>query len=265
MCEAAEIAESAKPEFLDINCGCWVKNVVARQAGAALLKEPDTMVAMADALVKRSSLPVTLKTRLGWNKQSIIIIELAKKLEQTGIAALCVHCRTRDMGHSGEADWDWIYKLKQEVSMPIILNGDVRSPQDAKTAFDNTGCDAVMVGRGAIGNPFVFRQIQKYLATGELEPEPDIDERIEYCLRHLQLSIEYKGDVYGVKEFRKYYTGYLKGLYSAASVRRDVVIMDSYNAIEERLLEYQEFYHNRYAESFVQPQTDINLQANIAL
>lgn len=248
MVEAALRAEAAGPDFIDINCGCWVKNVVARNAGAALLKEPDTMVEMAKALVKACKLPVTLKTRLGWDRSSIGIVELAQRLEQeAGIAALAVHCRTRDMGHEGEADWSWIPKIKEKVSMPVIVNGDIICPESAKRAFEQTGADAVMIGRAAINNPWVFRQVKTYLQSGHLETEPNIRERVATCLEHLALSIEFKGPRYGIVEFRKYYAGYLRGLYSASAVKQDLVRYEEASQIEERLLRYVDDYEHLVA------------------
>lgn len=155
---AAKKAESSSPDFIDINCGCWVRNVVARNAGAALLKDPPAMAAMTKALVDTVGLPVTVKTRLGWDKQSIVIEDVAKRLEDAGASAITVHCRTRDMGHSGDADWHWIPKVKRAVSIPVILNGDIVHAQEALRAFKETGCDAVMIGRAAVGNPFIFRK-----------------------------------------------------------------------------------------------------------
>jgi tRNA-dihydrouridine synthase B len=244
MIEAARLTEEAQPDFIDINCGCWVKNVVARNAGAALLREPDTMVKMSKALVDAVALPVTVKTRLGWDHSSIIIVDLAKRLEQeAGIAALTIHCRTRDMGHEGDADWAWIEKVKRAVSIPVILNGDVQTPYDVHRAFTTTGCDAVMIGRAAISNPFVFRQAQTYMKHGIIESPPTIEERIETCLEHLRLSIEYKeGDERKtVMEFRKFIAGYLKGLHNASHVRQDLVTYTTYTEVEERLRLFQKF------------------------
>ena len=246
MSEAAAIAESSNPDFLDINCGCWVKNVVARSAGAALLREPDKMVSMVKAVVDAVKLPVTVKTRLGWDQNSIVIVELAKRLEQeAGIAALAVHCRTRDMGHDGSADWAWVEKVKQAISIPVILNGDVETAQDCKEAFEKTGCDAVMIGRAAITNPFVFRQAKTYLRTGVEEPPPNVYERVDLCLTHLRHSVAYKGEGLAVREFRKFYTGYLKGLYDVSTVRQDLMRYASFAEVEERLWQYHGFLQER--------------------
>jgi nifR3 family TIM-barrel protein len=238
--EAARIASEAQPDFLDLNCGCWVQNVVARNAGAALLKDPDRMVAMARSMVEAVSLPVTVKTRLGWSADSIRIVEIARRLEtEAGIAALCVHCRTRDQGHSGPADWSWIPRIKEAVSIPVILNGGVTTPEDVLRAFQTTGCDAVMIGRAAIGNPFIFRQAKQLLATGTYS-EPTPWERIHTCLHHLRMSIALKGEERAVREFRKFYAGYLRGLPYSAAVRAQLMSLTSFDAIEDTLHRYAE-------------------------
>ncbi len=239
MAEAARIAEAAGPDFIDINCGCWVKNVVARSAGAALLKDLPAMKQIAQSVMDNTSLPVTLKTRLGWDRESIRIVEVARMLEDIGIQALAIHCRTRDQGHEGEASWEYITQVKEAVSMPVILNGSVRSAEDVKRAFD-TGADAVMIGRAAIGNPWIFREAKHYMTTGELLPEPDIDERIRVAREHFRLSVEYKGLKYGVIEFRKYWGGYLKGQPLASNARGDLVRINDPEEIERRLDRYRE-------------------------
>lgn len=244
MVEAARVAVESNPDVLDINCGCWVKNVVARNAGAALLKDPPLMAAMARALVEAVPVPVTVKTRLGWDRSSIVICQVARMLEDAGVAALAIHCRTRDMGHSGSAEWSWVGRVKEVVSIPVILNGDVTSALDIKRAFEETGCDAVMIGRAAIGNPFIFRQAKTLLETGKLESPPSPEERIAVCLEHLRLSIEYHADEQrAVREFRKFYAGYLKSLPHAATVRRELMEFTSYAPIEERLLQYAELLY----------------------
>jgi len=238
MVEAAKVAAASGPDFLDINFGCWVKNVVARNAGAALLKEPEQMQALTKAIVDAVDIPVTVKTRLGWSKDSIVIVEVAKMLQDVGAAALTVHCRTRDMGHDGDADWTWIPKIKQAVDIPVILNGDVKTPQDVRRAFDTTGADAVMIGRAAIGHPFLFKRAKEFMATGEEPAEVHHREKIETCLEHLRLELEYKPQRRAIHEFRKHYGGYLKGLHNNSHARQAVVRMETYEEIEERLLEF---------------------------
>lgn len=247
MVDAAQRAAEAGPDFIDINFGCWVKNVVARNAGAALLKDPPAMAAMTKAIVDAVDLPVTVKTRLGWDKNSIVIVDVARMIQDAGAAALTVHCRTRDQGHEGDADWTWIPRIKEAIDIPVILNGDVQSAEDVKEAFDTTGCDAVMIGRAAIGNPFLFRNAKAFVETGML-PSPILAaERIRVCLEHLTLEIGYKSLKRAVHEFRKHYGGYLKGLPNNSPVRKDIVVMETYAEIEERLLAYASDLEHAFA------------------
>ena len=210
MVDAAKIVEQSGADILDINYGCWVKKVVNHDAGAALTKNPEKMAEITKAVVDAVSIPVTAKTRLGWTQNTINIFEIADRMEQTGIRALALHCRTRDQGMHGSADWSYVRQLKERVSLPIILNGDVRTAKEAKKAFDDTSCDAVMIGRAAVGNPFLFKQVKEYLNNGIESFEPTVEDKVNLCLRHLQLSIKYKGFPKGLFEFRKHYSGYLK-------------------------------------------------------
>ena len=234
MREAAQISEAAEPDFIDINCGCWVKNVVGHGAGASLLKDPPRMEAMVRAVADATKLPVTVKTRLGWDRDTINILEIAPMLEQAGAKALTIHCRTRSQGHNGEADWSWIPRIKEVVSIPVFLNGDVKTPEDAERAFRETGCDGVMIARGAITNPFIFQQIKELRATGTYS-EPTLEERIELCVRHLAHSCEVRGEQRGVFAFRKHYAGYLRELHGGARVRSDLMQITSLERCIERL------------------------------
>jgi tRNA-dihydrouridine synthase B len=239
MAGSARIAEEAGPDFIDINCGCWVKDVVARNAGAALLKDIDGMRSIVKSVVDATSLPVTVKTRLGWDRASIRIVEVARMLEDIGVAALAIHCRTRDQGHEGLVSWEYIEQVKEAVAIPVILNGDVRTSADVKRAFD-TGADAVMIGRAAIANPWIFREAKHFLDTGEDLAPPTFDERLEVALDHLQMSIDYKGYKYGILEFRKYWGGYLHGMPLASVARRDLVVINELEEIITRLDRYHE-------------------------
>ncbi len=235
--QAAAIAEQAEPDFIDVNCGCWVKKVARRGAGAGLLKDLKQFETVVRSVMKGTSLPVTVKTRLGWDPTNIVVLEVARMLEQLGVAALTVHCRTRDQGHSGAADWSWLEKLKATVSMPILGNGDVVVEEDAERMLA-TGCDGVMIGRGAIQNPWIFQQIKHYLATGERLPRPTVLERTEVCLKHLKGSVAIRGEVRGTQNFRKYYAGYFKSLPGVAKLRSELMAFVEVAPIEDRLRRY---------------------------
>ena len=239
MAESARIAESANPDFIDINCGCWVKDVVKRNAGAGLLRDLPLMRQVVKSVVDNTKLPVTVKTRLGWDRNSIVITDVARMVEDVGAVALAIHCRTRDQGHEGIASWEYISEVKKVVSIPVILNGDVKTPEDVKRAFE-TGADAVMIGRAAIANPWIFRDARAFMDTGVVPPEPTLEERLTVAVEHLRHNLEYKGERYGILEFRKFWGGYLKGLPLASVVRRDLVVAPDIDTVEERLLRYRE-------------------------
>ena len=217
--QATEIAAEQNPDIIDINCGCWVSNVALRGAGAGLLRDLPQMKEVVSRVIGATHLPVTVKTRLGWDQESIRIVEVAKMLEDIGVQALAIHCRTRGQGHKGAVDYEWIPKVKDAVSIPIILNGDVVSPQIVKDAFDSTGCDGVMIGRGAITHPWIFREAQHYLKTGELLPAPSLKERAELCIKHVRLAIEHDGGKYALIGMRRHYAGYFRGLRGASQLR----------------------------------------------
>ena len=184
MAEAAQRAESFGPDFIDINCGCWVKNHVAHGHGAALLKDLPRFEKIVQSTVKATKLPVTVKTRLGWDTNSIVIEDVARMVEAAGAQAIAVHCRTRTQAHNGKADWQWLEKIKKIVTIPVIGNGDVVTPEDAQRMFA-IGCDGVMVGRGALTNPWIFRQTKHYLRTGEHLPPVPFEEHISFFLSPL--------------------------------------------------------------------------------
>ncbi|HEX9252251.1 MAG TPA: tRNA-dihydrouridine synthase, partial [Ignavibacteriaceae bacterium] len=184
------------------------------------------------------SLPVTVKTRIGWDNNSIQIVEVAKRLEDVGIKALTVHCRTRVMGHKGDADWSWIPKVKEAVSIPIVLNGNVLDATDVKQAFNETNADGVMIARGAIGNPWIFLEAKEILEKGYISTKIDDDMKIKTCLRHLDLAIGVKGERRAVIEHRKFYSGYLKGMHHASKIRNELMQFIDYNPVKETLLRY---------------------------
>lgn len=247
MLEAARIVEAEQPDIIDINAGCWVKKVATRGAGAGLLRDLPLMVEMARVIVDAVQLPVTLKTRIGWDHDSIRIVELAKMLEDVGIRALTVHCRTRQQGHSGDPDWSWIPRIKEAVSMPVILNGGIMTPQDAKRAFDETGCDAVMIARGAIANPWIFRETKYFLETGRMPEPPGFAERIATALRHLRLAVSIKGERRAVLEMRKHYIAYLKYVPNSRQMR-NILMKPETLAEAEDVLHSLMFYEHAEAE-----------------
>ncbi len=236
---AARVAESFQPDFIDINCGCWVKNHVQRCECAGLLRDLKQFEKIVISTIRGTKLPVTVKTRLGWDENTIVISDVAKMLEACGVAALTVHCRTRVQGYKGLADWRWLEKIKKAISIPLIGNGDVLTAFDVRAMFA-TGCDAVMIGRGAIMNPFLFREAKYYFQTGKILPSASLDERVKLCLRHLHLSIQYKGLNRGLIEFRKYYVGYFHGQPNIAKLRADLMQMTELEVITSRLYQYLE-------------------------
>ena len=223
MAAATELAASFGPDLIDINCGCWVKDVALRGAGAGLLRDLPKMERIAATVVRSTSLPVTLKTRLGWDANSVRIVDVARMCEAVGVRALTVHCRTRDQGHKGPVDYSWIPRIKRAVSIPVIVNGDVITPQNVAHVFDTTGSDGVMIGRGAVMNPWIFRQAKHYLATGALLPEPTLLERVDLLKEHLRLSVEFKGERTGVIELRKHLSGYLRGIPGVSRLRAELM------------------------------------------
>lgn len=241
---AAQIAESCNPDLIDINCGCWVKDVALRGAGAGLLRDLPKMERLVSTVVKSVTLPVTVKTRLGWDSESIRIVEVAKMLEQVGIKGLTIHCRTRAQGHKGNPDFSWIEKVKIAVAIPIFVNGSIETPEMIKSIFDETGCDGVMIGRAAIENPWIFRQARYFLETLKLLPPPTLDERIDLLLEHLKLSVEFKGERKGVIEFRKHYAGYLKGLPNASKLRQEIMQFIVAEPIVVRINQFAETLHS---------------------
>jgi len=223
LCEAARVAAEARPAFIDINCGCWVPKIAGRGAGAAWLREPAKMVEMAARVVKSVSLPVTVKTRIGWGPESEMpIVDLARRLEDVGISALTVHCRTAQMRHDGTADWRWAARAQAAVKMPVVVNGDVRTGEDAVRALAETGCAAVMVGRGAVAHPWIFREARALLDGKPALPPPTPHERLDLLARHLQLNVAFRGEGNGVQCTRRHYAGYLAGVPGGAELRAEL-------------------------------------------
>jgi nifR3 family TIM-barrel protein len=228
LAEAARFAESAEPLFIDINCGCWVPKIAGRGAGAGWLRDPEAMVAMARLVVESVSLPVTVKTRIGLGPESDMpIVDLARRLEDAGVVAITVHCRTAQMGHSGAADWRWAARARAAVGIPVLVNGDVRSAEDAQRALEETGCEGVMIGRRAVEHPWIFREARSLLDRGVRVPPPSADERIALCREHLRANVAQRGEPYGVRCTRRHLAGYLKGIPGAAALRQELNRCDS--------------------------------------
>jgi len=217
--EAARIAEAAGPAFIDINCGCWVPRIARRGAGAGWLRDPDAMVAMAEQVVRAVSLPVTVKTRIGWGvEDEMPIVELAKRLEQLGVSALTVHCRTATMGYTGAADWRWARLAQAAVRMPVVVNGDIRTAADVQRALAETGCAGTMLGRGAIEHPWVFREVKALLA-GRFPSPPTPAERLGLLREHLLANVAARGKGWGVPYTRRYLAGYLREVEGGVALR----------------------------------------------
>lgn len=241
---SAKICEAVNPDLVDINFGCPVKKVVSKGAGAAVLKDIDLMVKLTTAVVKSTSLPVTVKTRLGWDEHSINIVEVAERLQDTGVQALSIHGRTRSQLYKGEADWTWIARVKENPRMriPIFGNGDVDSPQKALEYKNRYGVDGIMIGRAAIGYPWIFNEIKHFLKTGEQLPPPTIEQRVAVIRRHLYKSIEWKNPVVGINEMKRHYANYLKGLPHIKEYRNRLVVLHTVEEIEEILNEISAAY-----------------------
>ena len=243
MAEAAKMALEYKPDAIDINFGCPVPKVAGNGGGSALMKDPVLAGKIVRAVVDAVNIPVTVKFRAGWDSDHINAVEFAKICEESGAAALTVHGRTRMQMFAPPVDLEIIRKVKEAVSIPVIGNGDVDSPEAAKRMYDETGCDLVMVGRGAMGNPWLFERIAHYLETGEILPEPTAEERMSVLKKHIRLLCEYKGEYVGMHEARKHSSWYIKGMRGAAEFRRECGNLSSLSDLEDlidRVLEQSE-------------------------
>lgn len=222
MGKAAKIIEECKPDIIDINFGCPVKKIVRNEAGSALLKEPKRMGRIVKAMVNSVKLPVTAKIRCGWDENSMPVSEIGKILEDNGVSAIAIHARTRQMQFSGKARWEEIKKLKEAVSVPVLGNGDVKTPEDALRMLSQTGCDMVMIGRGAMGNPWFFREVNSFLETGESTARPSFSEVLEVCIDQFEKTVELYGKGYAANSMKKHIALYLKGLPESSNIKMSI-------------------------------------------
>lgn len=247
MVEAAKIATQVNPDLIDINYGCPVKKVACKGAGAGILTNPEKMMAMTRAIVEATHLPVTVKTRLGWDESTKNIVDVAERLQDVGIKALSIHGRTRVQLYKGDADWTLIGAVKnnQRMKIPIFGNGDIDSPQKALEYKNRYGVDGIMIGRASIGHPWIFREIKHFLATGEILAGPTIRERVDACTTHFEKSIAWKGERVGLVEMRRHYANYFKGLTHFKDFRMKLVqtenIAEVYEILQSIALEYRDF------------------------
>jgi len=244
MMRAAEIVEEAGPEVLDINYGCPVKKVVCKNAGAGILRDIDAMVELTSAVVKSTKLPVTVKTRLGWDDDTKYIVEVAERLQDVGIQAISIHGRTRKQMYKGEADWSLIAEVKNHprIHIPVIGNGDIDSPEKALKYKNKYGVDGIMIGRASIGYPWIFREIKHFVNTGEHLAPPSVEERVAAARQHFTHSVAWKGEKLGILEMRRHYTNYFKGFTNIKQYRTRLVTADDGNEVLDTLSEIQEVY-----------------------
>ena len=244
MKKATEVTEAANPDIIDINYGCPVKKVACKGAGAGILQDIPKMVKMTAEIVRSTNLPVTVKTRLGWDENTKYIVEVAERLQDVGIKAISIHGRTRKQMYKGEADWSLIGEVKNNprMSIPVFGNGDVFSPEVALEKKNRYGVDGVMIGRASIGYPWIFREMKHFLETGESLPAPTMAERIEAAERHLEMSVKWKGERIGINEMRRHYTNYFKGIPHFKDHRMKLVTQDSYELLKEVFEEIRSSY-----------------------
>lgn len=239
---ARVVCEDDKVALIDINMGCPAPKIVKNCEGSALMKNPDLASKIIRSTVENSKIPVTVKFRKGWDENSINAVEFAVMAEESGASALSIHGRTRSQMYQGSADWDIIRRVKDAVHIPVMGNGDIFSPEAARRMLDETGCDGILVARGAMGNPWIFKRIVHYLDTGELLPEPTPEERIDMAIRHTLMLVDFKGETCGVREMRTHTAWYIKGLKNAANVKNSINTIDEMDELIELLQQYKKSF-----------------------
>ncbi len=250
MALSAKIVDATQPDLLDINYGCPVKKVVCKGAGAGVLRDVPLMVRLTQAVVKSTSLPVTVKTRLGWDDSSINIEEVAERLQDVGIKALSIHGRTRAQLYKGEADWTMIRKVKENprIQIPIFGNGDIDSPEKALEYKNLYGVDGIMIGRAAIGYPWIFNEVKHFMKTGEKLAAPGMKQRVDVARKHLKFSVEWKGEKTGIMEMRRHYTNYFRNIPNIKPYRQKLVEFDTFQQVDELLCEMEQEFINAFVE-----------------
>ena len=238
LAEMAKKVEQLPVDMIDINMGCPALKITRNGEGSALMKNPQQIGEIVYAVSKSIQKPLTIKIRKGFNDTTINAVEVAQIAQEAGVSAIAIHGRTREQFYSGKADWDIIKKVKQAVNVPVIGNGDITSPQDAKDMIDHTGCDGVMIGRGSQGNPWIFSRTTHYLETGELLPEPTVEERITTAIRHAKMTLDHKGEYIGMRQMRTHLTWYIKGLPRAAEMRVAINQIETLEELKKILWEY---------------------------
>lgn len=243
--EAARRAEAEGAAIIDINMGCPTPKIVKNGDGSALMKDPERVRAIVRRVVSEVKVPVTIKIRKGWDEKSVNAVEIALIAALEGAAAVTVHGRTREQFYSGTADWEIIKEVKRTINIPVIGNGDITTPQDARKMLEETGCDAIMIGRGAQGNPWIFKRTTEYLKTGKLLPEPTFEQKVLAIIEHMDMITELKGEGTGVKEMRKHAAWYLKGIPGSARVKAEIFKLTTCSQMKRLLLQYLDYIQNQ--------------------
>jgi nifR3 family TIM-barrel protein len=238
MASIAGEVQKAGADIIDINMGCPTPKIVKNGDGSALMQKPELVAEIVKKVSRAVTVPVTVKIRKGWDDNNVNAVEIAQAAQQNGAKAVTVHGRTREQFYSGQADWDIIKRVKQSISIPVIGNGDIVSPESAKKMLEQTGCDGIMIGRGAEGNPWIFKRVIEYLRTGEILPEPSYEEKVEMAMYHLKQTIELKGEIIGVKEMRKHLAWYLKGMPGSSTVKSEVFKLCKAEDVKKMLQAY---------------------------